>query len=115
MKKIKNYINGKLVEPINKKFIDNLNPSTGKKYSLIPDSQKEDVLLAVNSAKKAFCSWKKKTKKEENICLELSKHFKEEGLFFVGIDVINGMLSEINVTSPTGLREIETLSNKKKN
>ena len=52
------------------------------------------------------------TKKEENICLELSKHFKEEGLFFVGIDVINGMLSEINVTSPTGLREIETLSNK---
>ena len=60
MKKIKNYINGKLVEPINKKFIDNLNPSTGKKYSLIPDSQKEDVLLAVNSAKKAFFSWKKK-------------------------------------------------------
>ena len=29
-----------------------------------------------------------------------------------GIDVINEMLSEINVTSPTGLREIETLSNK---
>ena len=38
--------------------------------------------------------------------------FKDEGLFFVGIDVINGMLSEINVTSPTGLREIENLSNK---
>ena len=36
----------------------------------------------------------------------------DEGLFFVGIDVINGMLSEINVTSPTGLREIENLSNK---
>ena len=32
--------------------------------------------------------------------------------FFVGIDVINGMLSEINVTSPTGLREIENLCNK---
>ena len=30
----------------------------------------------------------------------------------MGIDVINGMLSEINVTSPTGLREIENLSNK---
>ena len=37
---------------------------------------------------------------------------RDEGLFFVGIDVINGMLSEINVTSPTGLREIENLSNK---
>ena len=51
------------------------------------------------------------TSKEINICLELSKHLKDEGLFFVGIDVINGMLSEINVTSPTGLREIEKLSN----
>ncbi len=49
---------------------------------------------------------------EKSICLELSHHLQEEGLFFVGIDVINGMLSEINVTSPTGLREIEKLSNK---
>ncbi len=52
------------------------------------------------------------TEKEKSICSELSRHFKDEGLFFVGIDVINGMLSEINVTSPTGLREIENLSNK---
>ena len=52
------------------------------------------------------------TAKEKKICTELSQHFKDEGLFFVGIDVINEMLSEINVTSPTGLREIETLSNK---
>ena len=82
MKKIKNYINGKFVEPINKKFIDNLNPSTGKKYSLIPDSQKEDVLLAVNSAKKAFFYWKKKTKKERYellMCLakNIELNFKE--------------------------------------
>jgi len=53
------------------------------------------------------------TDKEKTICTELSQHFKDEGLFFVGIDVINGMLSEINVTSPTGLREIENLSNKR--
>jgi len=52
------------------------------------------------------------SEKEKSICSELSQHFKNEGLFFVGIDVINGMLSEINVTSPTGLREIEYLSNK---
>ena len=50
--------------------------------------------------------------KEKNICVELSNHLVEEGLFFVGIDVIHEMLSEINVTSPTGLREIEKLSNK---
>ena len=49
---------------------------------------------------------------EKKICNELSDQLKSEGLFFVGIDVINGMLSEINVTSPTGLREIENLSNK---
>ena len=30
-------------------------------------------------------------------------------MFFVGIDVIGGMLSEINVTSPTGVREVERL------
>tara|TARA_Y100001978_G_scaffold177933_1_gene171764 strand:+ start:16 stop:705 length:690 start_codon:yes stop_codon:yes gene_type:complete len=51
------------------------------------------------------------TNQEKRVCLEISKHLKNEGLFFVGIDVINGMLSEINVTSPTGLREIEKLSN----
>jgi len=34
---------------------------------------------------------------------------QDEGLFFVGIDVIGGMLSEINVTSPTGIREVENL------
>ena len=59
------------------------------------------------TAEKSFLS-----AKEKEICLELSPHLKDEGLFFVGIDVINGMLSEINVTSPTGLREIEHLSNK---
>lgn len=34
---------------------------------------------------------------------------RAEGLFFVGIDVIDGRLSEINVTSPTGVREVEWL------
>ena len=34
---------------------------------------------------------------------------RAEGLFFVGIDVIDGRLSEINVTSPTGVREGEWL------
>ncbi len=51
------------------------------------------------------------SEKEKIICKELSVQLNNEGLFFVGIDVINGMLSEINVTSPTGLREIEKFSN----
>ena len=47
--------------------------------------------------------------RELQICSELAPVLKEQGLFFVGIDVIDGMLSEINVTSPTGIREVERL------
>ncbi|MTI40318.1 aldehyde dehydrogenase [Fulvivirga lutimaris] len=57
MQKIKNYINGELVEPISKSYLDNVNPSTGEVYSQIPDSDKEDVEIAVQSAKAAFKSW----------------------------------------------------------
>jgi len=46
---------------------------------------------------------------ERVICAELAPALQEAGLFFVGIDVIDGRLSEINVTSPTGVREIERL------
>ena len=49
--------------------------------------------------------------REKEICKQLSSSLKSEGLFFVGIDVIGGMLSEINVTSPTGIREVEQLMN----
>jgi glutathione synthase len=46
---------------------------------------------------------------ERAICAELAPALKAEGLFFVGIDVIDHRLSEINVTSPTGIREVERL------
>ena len=49
------------------------------------------------------------TSREKDICDELGPILRNEGLFFVGIDVIGGMLSEINVTSPTGIREVEKL------
>ena len=39
-----------------------------------------------------------------------SPALQEAGLFFVGIDVIGDHLSEINVTSPTGIREVERLA-----
>lgn len=57
MQKIKNYINGELIEPVGKKYIDNYNPATGKVYSLLPDSDEEDVKLATDSALKAFPEW----------------------------------------------------------
>jgi aminomuconate-semialdehyde/2-hydroxymuconate-6-semialdehyde dehydrogenase len=57
MKIIKNYINGKLVDPDNGKYLDNINPAIGEVYSQIPDSDKSDVQKAVNAAKTAFKDW----------------------------------------------------------
>jgi glutathione synthase len=47
------------------------------------------------------------TSHEERICEKLGPELKNRGLIFVGIDVIGGYLTEINVTSPTGIREIK--------
>lgn len=44
------------------------------------------------------------------LCTRLAPKLRELGLVFVGIDVIGGLLTEVNVTSPTGLREIDALS-----
>lgn len=57
MKKIQNYINGELVAPKSGKYLDNYNPAEGKIYSLIPDSDKDDVEAAVAAAKTAFEDW----------------------------------------------------------
>jgi glutathione synthase len=46
------------------------------------------------------------TKREIEICEAIGPTLKERGLVFVGIDVIGDYLTEINVTSPTGLQEI---------
>jgi len=47
--------------------------------------------------------------REREICARLGPHLRERGLLFVGIDVIDGHLTEINVTSPTGIRAIARL------
>jgi glutathione synthase len=49
------------------------------------------------------------TKREREICARLGPALRERGLLFVGIDVIDGFLTEINVTSPTGIRAIKNL------
>jgi glutathione synthase len=50
------------------------------------------------------------TEREKQICEQLAPALQREGLYFVGIDVIGGYLTEINVTSPTGIREIDLLN-----
>ena len=45
--------------------------------------------------------------REREICTRLGPALRERGLLFVGIDVIDGYLTEINVTSPTGIRAVK--------
>jgi glutathione synthase len=49
------------------------------------------------------------TKREVEICARIAPALKDRGLLFVGIDVIDGFLTEINVTSPTGIRAIKNV------
>ena len=50
------------------------------------------------------------SERDQEICRAIGPRLKKEGLLFVGIDVIGDFLTEINVTSPTGMREIAQLS-----
>jgi len=49
------------------------------------------------------------TELERGICARLGPALREKGLILVGIDVIDGRLTEINVTAPTGIRAIQKL------
>ena len=50
------------------------------------------------------------TDRDRHICATIGPELKRRGLLFVGIDIIGVYLTEINVTSPTGIREIQQLS-----
>ena len=54
---IRNYIDGAFSDPVGGQFLDNIDPSTGNAYGLIPRSQAADVDLAVAAAKAAFPAW----------------------------------------------------------
>src|SRR2546428_13149334 len=57
--RILNFIDGESREPTSGKYLDNIEPATGKPYSQLADSGKEDVDLAVAAAEKAFADWSK--------------------------------------------------------
>ncbi|HEX4665702.1 MAG TPA: aldehyde dehydrogenase [Chthoniobacterales bacterium] len=54
---IQNFIDGRLVAPLGGKYLDNIEPATGKVYSLVPESDSRDVEAAVAAAEKAFPGW----------------------------------------------------------
>ena len=70
MDKILNYINGKLIEPVSNKWLENYNPAIGTVYSLIPDSTNEDVENAQKAAFNSFHKWSKSSIKERSTVLQ---------------------------------------------
>jgi aminomuconate-semialdehyde/2-hydroxymuconate-6-semialdehyde dehydrogenase len=63
---IQNFIDGQFVEPIGGKYLDNIEPATGKPYSQVADSDSRDVEAAVAAADKAFVDWSKKSAAERS-------------------------------------------------
>lgn len=51
------------------------------------------------------------TKHEQQLCAKIGPTLRDKGLIFVGLDVIGGYITEINVTSPTGIQELNQLAN----
>lgn len=50
------------------------------------------------------------TEREKEICAQVGPRLVKDGLYFVGLDVIGGRLTEVNVTSPTGIQEMSRLN-----
>ena len=63
---IQNFVDGQFVEPIGGKYLDNIEPATGKPYSQVADSDARDVERAVAAAEKAFVDWSKKSATERS-------------------------------------------------
>ncbi|MEP6937347.1 MAG: aldehyde dehydrogenase [Chthoniobacterales bacterium] len=65
-KQIRNFIDGQFVEPVGGRYLENIEPATGKAYSQVPDSEGRDVDLAVSAAEKAFGRWSRTSTAERS-------------------------------------------------
>jgi glutathione synthase len=98
------------------KFLKNFNK--GDKRIILVNGQVKGAVLRVpkkNSIKANFHAGGTAVKttlspREKKICSTIKSFLKTKKLFFVGIDVIDGYLTEINITSPTGIQEINRLN-----
>lgn len=78
MEKIKNYINGELLDPVSGQFMDNYNPAIGEVYSVTPDSDERDVNNAVEAAENAFIGWSTMPAQERSqLMLDIADHIEE--------------------------------------
>jgi glutathione synthase len=56
-----------------------------------------------------FCVKAEVTERDREICRMMRPRFEKDGLYFVGLDIIGDYVTEVNVTSPTGVQEINRL------
>lgn len=82
MTQIQNFIDGKLVPPVNGQYLPNFTPISGLVYSEIPDSDHHDVGLAVAAAERAFRGWSSMPARERSAILLrladlIAKHSEE--------------------------------------
>jgi glutathione synthase len=56
-----------------------------------------------------FCVKAEVTARDREICQMMRPRFERDGLYFVGLDIIGDYVTEVNVSSPTGLQEINRL------
>jgi aminomuconate-semialdehyde/2-hydroxymuconate-6-semialdehyde dehydrogenase len=71
--KIQNYIAGKLIDPLESRWLDNINPATGEVYSQLPASQAADVQLAAEAASQALGDWSARSaQKRADILLRIA-------------------------------------------
>src|SRR5437868_2036542 len=66
LERIENFIDGKFAEPVGGRYLDNIEPATGKPYSQVADSDRRDVELAVAAAEKAFPEWSRRSAAERS-------------------------------------------------
>jgi aminomuconate-semialdehyde/2-hydroxymuconate-6-semialdehyde dehydrogenase len=87
MEKLANFIDGAYCSPVNGNYIDNYEPATGKVYSLIPNSDSEDVEQAVKAAERAFPIWSTMSVEERsNILVRLSEGIQRRMQEFVAAE-----------------------------
>ena len=84
-KRMRNYIDGKWIESETEKFLPVENPGTGKILAHLPISTKKEIDFAVESAKRAFGTWKnvpilKRTKPLFNLKILLERDFEKIAL-----------------------------------
>jgi len=71
--KLKNYIAGRLVEPVGGQYLDDIDPATGEVYCHVPDSDERDVEQAAAAAEAAFPTWSHTpTAKRSQILLKIA-------------------------------------------